>query len=113
MRIDLPGCNFKNCRFSYDGNCTNKIEYDRCEYRLAKDGLAEAEPVRHGCDMCEIMESGHWIRLYNGNGWEVGIGRRIDGYELVINHSGEHFATKIDYCPYCGAKLDGGEKKNE
>ena len=80
---------------------------------IARFITIEAEPVRHGCDMCEIMESGHWIRLYNGNGWDVGIGRRIDGYELVISHCGEHFATKIDYCPYCGAKLDGGEKKNE
>lgn len=74
----------------------------------------EAEPVRHGrCDMCEIMESGHWIRLYKGNGWQVAIDRGVGGYELAISHFGEHFATKIDYCPYCGAKLDGGEKKNE
>ena len=73
----------------------------------------EAEPVRHGrCDMCEIMEKGHGrIRLYHGNGRQVAIGRGVDGYELVISHFGKHFATKIDYCPYCGAKLDGGEKE--
>lgn len=41
MRIDLPQCNFKNCRFSFDGNCTNKIEYDRCEYRIEKELLEE------------------------------------------------------------------------
>lgn len=72
----------------------------------------EADPVRHGrCDMCETMEKGHGrIRLYHGNGWQVAIDRGVDGYELVISHCGEHFATKIDYCPYCGAKMEG---KNE
>lgn len=70
----------------------------------------EAEPVR--CDVCEIMEKGHGrIRLYHGNGRQVAIGRGVDGYELVISHFGEHFATKIDYCPYCGAKIDGGAKE--
>lgn len=32
MRIDLPCCGFKNCRYQFDGNCTNKKEYERCEY---------------------------------------------------------------------------------
>ena len=103
--------NCKHCLYGVGDDPANMEDY----YSAIKDApTIDAEPVRHGrCDMCEIMESGHWIRLYNGNGWDVGIGRRIDGYELVISHCGEHFATKIDYCPYCGAKLDGGEKKNE
>ena len=46
-----------------------------------------------------------------GNGWQVAIARGVDGYELVISHFGEQFATKIDYCPYCGAKMDGGAKE--
>ena len=101
MRIDLPQCNFKNCRFSFDGNCTNKIEYDRCEYRIAKCDLAEAEPVRHG----------KWVPLsYDGytNGYPV-----YDEWEC----SECHFACEgegeppLNYCPYCGAKLDGGEKE--
>ena len=36
MRIDLPRCNFKNCRYCFDSNCTKKSEQERCEYRLAK-----------------------------------------------------------------------------
>ncbi len=36
MRIDLPRCNFKNCRYCFDSNCTKKSEYERCEYQLAK-----------------------------------------------------------------------------
>lgn len=34
MRIDLPLCNFKSCRYCLDGNCTKKPEYERCEYRM-------------------------------------------------------------------------------
>lgn len=36
MRIDLPTCGFKSCRYCFDGNCTKRIEYDRCEYREYK-----------------------------------------------------------------------------
>lgn len=36
MRIDLPQCNFKNCRYSFDGNCTNLSKYEWCDYRFAK-----------------------------------------------------------------------------
>ena len=27
MRIDLPTCGFKSCRYCFDGNCTKKVEY--------------------------------------------------------------------------------------
>ena len=37
MRIDLPLCNFKNCRYSFDGNCTRQDRYVWCEYRLVKN----------------------------------------------------------------------------
>ena len=40
MRIDLPQCNLKNCRKCFDGNCTDKVEYERCEFAHYKD-LAE------------------------------------------------------------------------
>lgn len=33
MRIDLPLCSFKYCRYCFDGNCTKETEYARCEYR--------------------------------------------------------------------------------
>jgi hypothetical protein len=36
MRIDLPTCGFKNCRYCFDGNCTNKIEYEVCEFQRLK-----------------------------------------------------------------------------
>ena len=30
MRIDLPACSFKNCRYNEDHNCTKPNEYERC-----------------------------------------------------------------------------------
>ena len=48
MRIDLPQCNLKNCRKCFDGNCTDKVEYERCEFAHYKglarqDGLVSVE----------------------------------------------------------------------
>lgn len=108
MRIDLPGCGFKNCRFSFDGNCTKKVEYERCEYRIAKDEIAEAEPVRSGRrGMCKTHDNGYGrINLYSGGGWQTAICKGVENYEMVISHNGDHFATRIDYCPYCGERLD-------
>lgn len=34
MRIDLPLCNLKSCRYCFDGNCTKKSEHECCEYRM-------------------------------------------------------------------------------
>lgn len=39
MRIDKPVCGFKNCRHSFDRNCTDKVEYERCEYRRYKNTI--------------------------------------------------------------------------
>jgi len=30
MRIDLPCCSFKNCRYNHDHNCTKPNEYEFC-----------------------------------------------------------------------------------
>lgn len=35
MRIDLPQCNFKYCRYSLDCNCTaSDVKREQCEFRL-------------------------------------------------------------------------------
>lgn len=31
MRIDLPGCGFRNCKYYFDGNCTDKVKYSDCK----------------------------------------------------------------------------------
>ena len=30
MRVDLPACNFENCRFNLDFNCINKRQFKEC-----------------------------------------------------------------------------------
>lgn len=52
MRIDLPGCGFKMCRIQFDGNCTDKKEYKRCEYQKMKDVLELIIGSHRLCVIC-------------------------------------------------------------
>ena len=84
MRIDLPTCGFKPCRYCFDGNCTNKVEYDRCEYREYKNSL---------------QAHGHWIEYQIPH---------------IISCSNCDWATDVveknfQYCPMCGTQMDGGD----
>lgn len=51
MRIDLPLCNLKTCRYCFDGNCSNKNKHDACEYAFLKSSkeriLERLEEVSH------------------------------------------------------------------
>lgn len=47
MRIDLPCCSLKSCRYCFDGNCTSKIEFERCEFmELKKAAGNDYDPAR-------------------------------------------------------------------
>lgn len=61
MRIDLPCCGFKNCKFQFDGNCTNRNEYDRCEFQEYKHDFYNAiEHLREteSCFGCKFAIDG-------------------------------------------------------
>ena len=85
MRIDLPLCNLKTCRYCFDGNCTDKIKYEQCEYTLTKEERPHGEWVLdkefsfifniYECSKCRFNGSKRW-----------------------------HF------CPNCGADMRGDEK---
>ena len=68
MRIDLPQCNLKTCRYCFDHNCTNKIEYDRCEYQRLKSYMyfvADIEFLKeHKVDAKRIAEAKENISKY-------------------------------------------------
>ena len=61
MRIDLPQCNLKTCRYCFDHNCTNRIEYERCEFQLIKSYIYftnNEENLREFCaDASRIAEA--------------------------------------------------------
>lgn len=74
----------------------------------AEEPTIEAEPVRHGkYGACKTHDNGYGrINLYSGGGWQTAICKGVGNYEMVISHNGDHFATRIEYCPYCGERLD-------
>ena len=102
MRIDLPTCGFKSCRYCFDGNCTKRVEYDRCEYHEYKNLY-----YMHGA----------WIPFYESEvtGWNPEFAGRdpIAGYkcsncnkEAILDYDNEFVLSK--FCPNCGARMDGG-----
>lgn len=56
MRIDLPPCGFKQCRFQSDGNCLYKSEYDRCEHRRMRDALESVIMTYNICCLCQTTD---------------------------------------------------------
>lgn len=46
MRIDLPGCGFRYCRYNFDGNCVEKCRHETCEYqRLKQKEIEDGRPL--------------------------------------------------------------------
>lgn len=103
--IDVDAFKIEFCEKCNNVSCDAPLTNTDCftMYMLDNTPTIEAEPVRHG----------RWVPLsYDGytNGYPV-----YDEWEC----SECHFACEgegeppLNYCPNCGAKLDGGEKKNE
>lgn len=57
MRIDLPQCDFLNCRRRFDGNCNSKEAFRNCQYQRLK--LNKTVDVVRVCPEC-----GDWEALY-------------------------------------------------
>lgn len=80
MLIDKPLCNFKNCRYCFDGNCTSADKYENCKltdlgYEIAKLNVdldnAKSEVAR------EIFEEINAFKKEYSSG-------NIDGNELYV-----------------------------
>lgn len=57
MRIDLPKCNFKNCKYHLDCNCTSQNRYDTCEFREAKEEVEVLNAIiKEDCGMLPDYE---------------------------------------------------------
>lgn len=48
MSINEPCCGFQNCKYQFDGNCTNKNRYERCEYMNMRFFLLELQEKMEG-----------------------------------------------------------------
>lgn len=101
--IDVDDFKIEFCEKCNNVSCDAPLTNTDCftMYMLDNTPTIEAEPVRHG----------RWVPLsYDGytNGYPV-----CDEWEC----SECHFACEgegeppLNYCPYCGAKLDGGVKE--
>ena len=67
------------------------------EIALLKKQLADAQPVQHG----------RWIPEYEDYVDDTYI-CSVCGYEFIIT-AGDLESNELNYCPRCGAKMDGGK----
>lgn len=57
MRIDLPRCNFKNCKYHLDCNCTSQYRYETCDFREAKEEVEVLNAIiKEDCGMLPDYE---------------------------------------------------------
>ena len=87
MRIDLPCCGFHYCKYQFDGNCTDREKYQKCEYQYYAN-LADAPDSNVGkwkqitpakiyeCDQCGQQVMTQDIECYK---FCHGCGVRMEG----------------------------------
>ena len=80
MRMELPLCNLKTCRYCFDGNCIEKIMYEQCEYTLAKQERPQSE----------------WIKFTLEGGF-------LSSYKCL--NCGFNGNQLWHFCPSCGAEM--------
>lgn len=85
MRMDLPQCDFKNCRRCFDHNCNSKEAYRDCQYQQLRNKAFKVELVS--------SESGDWHGLYV-NGSLIHEGHEIPVHKVVY---GFHHFMPLDY----------------
>lgn len=68
--------------------------FNHCANMIEKLPAVDAEPVRHG--KCEFCSRGKPIKAFT-----------------ILRDCGLQYGTSImaNYCPLCGAKIDGGDEK--
>lgn len=71
MRIDLPQCDFSDCRRRFDGNCNSKEAYQHCKYRQLRDRDIKIHLIS--------SESGDWHGLY------INESLAYEGHNIPVN----------------------------
>lgn len=87
--------------------CCDNMECERCPYRngddcvyLNTDALAYIQQLE-----AEHMRHGRWDETGGYNTCSI-CGRSVDRYD------DGGYLQDFSWCPYCGAKMDGGEDTN-
>ena len=96
MRIDLPSCSFKYCRYNSDCNCTAKNKRESCEFERYKNGSEKMIPKKP-------MGSGDRPHDWNGY-WIVFFVCPVCKNEVQSESMGDEYTH--NYCPNCGQALD-------
>ena len=108
MRIDIPLCNFRNCKYQFDGNCTNQLPYgyERCEFNRMRDRL-QIDPS--GTDKIdELEEAIGYARPERHGMWINGEECSVCGAEFRDDET-DYFC----YCPFCGALMNEKDGEND
>ena len=76
---------------------------EEIEYTIDELPTIEAAPVVHG----------RWKKTYNGPRQDINTGELIETYKYDCPFCGYHTGNQgrnFNYCPNCGARMDGDEK---
>ena len=77
--------------------CRNRGIADYIAEDISMIPSADVAPVRHG----------RWICIRKGYGeYEYSVCHGMDSN--CSDYYSDHVVTEQDYCPFCGAKMDGG-----
>lgn len=71
------------------------------------DAIARCIEMQPTVDAVQVVQ-GHWVERFTGNEYIVFCSNcNYEATEMVDYH------LEYDYCPYCGAKMDGDSDAND
>lgn len=105
MRIDLPSCSFKYCRYNSGCNCTDKNKREYCEFERYKSGSERMIPkkpiITESCAGCEKETCTGCLSDYYSPDTKL-----CPNCKEVVNYLEDADAYTDNYCSNCGQALD-------
>ena len=113
MRIDSPQCTFRNCKYYFDGNCTNQLPYgyEHCEFNRMKDRL-QIDPS--GTDKIdELEEAAEYTSPIRYGKWRNEIHDYRGVYFKQCSICKKWSADCGNFCSNCGAEMMGNDDEKQ
>ena len=105
MRIDLPSCSFKYCRYNSDCSCTAKNKRESCEferYKKSSEKMIPKKPINTpDCVECEKEDCEGCLSFKYGFSVTV-----CPNCKKLVENSDNGGIETYHYCPNCGQALD-------